>query len=98
MITKKTCFDIWNCYEAIDRCKKLITDMKEQLDKTGDERLIDAFGRKKGLELGIPCGDSGHRIFNVRIDLAVKIIEANIKDNEDELKKLMAVATIELKG
>lgn len=50
--------------------------MKIELERTGDERLIDAFGRKRGLELGVPSGSSGHSIFNVRIDLGIQIIEA----------------------
>ena len=98
MITKETCSKIWTCHNQIENCKKLITDMKEVLEKSGDEKLIDAFGRKKGLELGVPCGDSGHRIFNVRIDLAMLIINAHIVDNENELIRLGAIAEIELKG
>lgn len=98
MITKKTASEIWTCQDGIEKCHKLITDMKKELEKTGDERLIDAFGRKRGLELGIPSGESGHIIFNVRIDLAMKIIEANIEDNENKLKKLKGLAEIELKG
>ena len=96
MITKKTASNIWNAYEGLDRCKKLMSDMKEELKKSGDERLIDAFGRKKGLELGVPMGNDGHRIFNVRIDLAIQIIEAHVKDQKAELIKLKAVAKIEL--
>ena len=72
--------------------------MKEQLEKSGDERLIDAFGRKKGLELGVPMGNDGHRIFNVRIDLAIQIIEAHAKEQEDELRELEAIVKIEMKG
>lgn len=98
MITKETSQKIWNCYHAIENCQKLMSDMKEQLEKTGDERLIDAFGRKKGLELGVPCGNDGHRIFNVRIDLAIQIIEAHIEEQEAELKELQAIVKIEMKG
>ncbi len=98
MITKETAQKIWSCYEGIDKCKKLLCDMKEQLEKSGDERLIDAFGRKKGLELGVPMGNDGHRIFNVRIDLAIQIIEAHAKEQEDELRELEAIVKIEMKG
>ena len=98
MISKETCRQIWSCYDAIEKGHKLISDMKIELERTGDERIIDAFGRKKGLELGVPSGDSGHRIFNVRIDLGIQIIEANIKDNEAELERLNSIAIIELKG
>lgn len=98
MITQETCSKIWTCHNQIANCKKLIADMKKELEKTGSEKLIDAFGRKQGLELGVPCGDSGHRLFNIRIDLAMGIIDAHILDNENELKRLGAIAEIELKG
>ncbi len=98
MITKETCQKIWSCHDGIEKCHKLLADMKKELERTGDERLIDAFGSKKGLQLGVPSGDSSHRIFNVRIDLAMKIIEAHIEDNETELIRLKSIAEIELKG
>lgn len=98
MITKGTAQKIWNCYEQIERCKMLISDMKEELEKTGDERLIDAFGEKKGLQLGVPCGSGSHRLFDVRVDLAMNIISSHIEDNEKELLRLKALAEIELKG
>lgn len=98
MITKETAQKIWSCHDGIERSDKLMADMKDELEKTGDERLIDAFGRKKGLELGVPSGKDGHRIFNVRIDLAIQIIESHKKDQQDELKELQAIAKIELNG
>lgn len=98
MITKETAQKIWSCHDGIERSDKLMADMKDELEKTGDERLIDAFGRKKGLELGVPCGDDGHRIFNVRIDLAIQVIESHTEEQEAELKELEAIVKIEMKG
>jgi len=101
MITKETCVKIFNCHNEIEKCEKLMVDMakrlKEDIEKNSPT-LSNAFGEKRGLQLGIPCGDNAHQLFNVNIDLGVKIIEQHILDNKRKLTELRAIALIELKG
>lgn len=76
-----------------------MTDMGSIVIKDQEKgaiNLSDAFGDKRGLQLGVPSGSDGHRLFNVNIDLSVKIIEQHIKEQEARLIELMAIAKIEL--
>lgn len=99
MITKETCVKIWNCYNEMDKAKKLISDMAETLKEDEDKltpTFENAFGEKRGLQLGVPSGQSSHYLFNVNTDLSVKIIEQHIMQNEKRLEELKAIAKIEL--
>lgn len=98
MITKETARRIYNAYSEIENCDKLMKDMKEALEKNGEPKLQDSFGNRRGLQLGVPCGNDAHRLFNVPTDLAVTIIEAHRVNHEDLLKELRGIAIIELKG
>ncbi len=99
MISKETCVKIWNAYNEIDSANELIKNMAETL-KTDSEKkaptIHNAFGDRTGLQLGLPSGNSSHRLYSVPVDLSVKIIEAHIQAQEQRLKELMAIAKIEL--
>lgn len=101
MITQATAQLIWTCYREIEAGKKLLKDMEEtrkQLD-TMDKHapsLRDCFGRRQHLELGIPCGENGHRLLKVDPSLAESVIRAHIANKEAELKQAQEVARIEL--
>ncbi|RJR46037.1 MAG: hypothetical protein C4576_11450 [Desulfobacteraceae bacterium] len=84
----------------IEAGEKLLADMKETREKErtriGEPTLKDAFGRRRHLELGVPSGDNGHRIFQVAPQLAESIIRAHIAHKEAELKEANEQAWIEL--
>lgn len=99
MITKETAVKIWNAHNEIENCDKLIQDMGKLLMDDKDKKeptLYNAFGERRGLELGVPSGKDSHRIFGVNADLGVKIIETHRSDMAERLKELMAIAKIEL--
>jgi hypothetical protein len=99
MISKEIALKIYSAHNEIEKSKKLITDMKEVIDRTSESpKLKNAFGEPRGLQLGVPSGDNGHRLFDVSPSMAIKVIEQNIKDKEAELTELMALADIQLKG
>lgn len=98
MISKETCYKIWNAWNEIEKSEILITDMKKAYKETGSTDLDDSFGRPQGITLGVPSGHDSHRIFGVPLDLSVKIIEAHIENQKKKLEELKAIATIELKG
>ena len=54
------------------------------------------FGRKQGLQLGIPCGESGHTLLNVSPELAESVITAHIAARRAELVDINERARIEL--
>lgn len=58
--------------------------------------LKDAFGCRRQLQLGIPNGENGHRIFDVNPQLAESVIRAHIAQKQAELVVVNEQARIEL--
>jgi hypothetical protein len=102
MITQNTASDIWAAYREIEAAKKLLADMKAEREKPFIDRdkhaptLEDAFGRKRQLQLGIPSGENGHRIYDVAPELAESVIRAHIAKKQAELADANERARIEL--
>src|SRR5690349_20778831 len=92
MLTQKTAAAIHNCHQQIANAETLLKDMHEAYVQNDSMDLIDAFGRKRGLQLGVPSGRDSHRIFNVDNDLAVVIIEAQIAKYKTQLAALNELA------
>jgi hypothetical protein len=100
MITADTAAKIWNCYREIRSGNKLLKDMAKaakefQIDKHAP-RLKDAFGRERQLQLGVPCGEGSHQLFEVRPELAESIIRAHIAAKKLELAEANEQARVEL--
>lgn len=100
MITKETCVKIWQAYNEIENAQKLLQDMAEILKKDHEKspNLYNAFGERRGLQLGVPSGSDSHRLYNVSPTLSVAIIEEHIEINKKKLEELKAIAKIELYG
>ncbi len=102
MITQQTASDIWCAHREIEACRKLLADMKAEREKPFSDNdkhaatLKDTFGRKRQLELGIPSGESGHRIFQVQPQLAESVIRAHIGQMQASLAEANERARIEL--
>jgi hypothetical protein len=102
MITQQTAAKIWAAYREIEVSEKLIADMKKERDapfsdiKRHEATLKDAFGRRQHLELGIPCGDNGHRLYQVEPELAESVIRAHIAHKRVALVEANECARIEL--
>ena len=99
MISKQTCYHIWNCHNEIEKANELMKAMAEKLAEDDTKKapeLEDPFGRPRGMQLGVPWGDSGHTLYGVGIELGMKVIEEHIKNKQARLQELMAIAKIEL--
>lgn len=99
MLTKETCIKIAQCYQEIENANRIITDMAKIVEQDKDKtypNLYNAFGERKGLQLGVPSGDNGQRLFDVNLDMGVKVIEQHIKDKNRRLEELMVIAKLEL--
>lgn len=102
MISQDTASAIWTAYREIEVAEKLLADMKAEREKPFGERdkhaptLKDAFGRKRHLQLGIPSGENGHRIFDVAPELAESVIRAHIAKKRVELTEANERARLEL--
>lgn len=104
MITRNTAAEIWECYREIAAAKKLLRDMdkeRERVARDGQQdafepKLADAFGRRRNLQLGIPCGDNGHTLYAVAPELAESVIRAHIANQQARLVAANERARIEL--
>ena len=100
--SQQTASDLWAAHREIETGKKLLADMEAERKKpfgVTDKHaptLKDAFGRERHLQLGIPSGDSGHRILDVAPQLAETIIRAHIAKKEAELAEVNERARVEL--
>ena len=98
MITKDTATDIALAYREIEAAETLLGDVRAAIEKSAPLDLRDAFGRPRGLQLGFPMSDSGQRLFNLPMNLAVPIIEANIAHHRARLVLLSEKAAAEHDG
>lgn len=100
MITKQTAERIYYAYSEIEKAKELIKDIKQSLETATNDThtLLDRARGRRVIEMGVPSGGNGHRIFDVPLPVATKVIDAHIAANEEKLKELMAIAEIELRA
>lgn len=95
-ITKQTAMDIALHYREIEAAEALLAEVQKALTGTGSMDTRDAFGRQRGLQLGVPMGESSHRMFDVPYSLAKPIIEAHIGHHRAAIDILSAAAKTEL--
>jgi hypothetical protein len=79
MISYETAMAIACAYREIETAEKLLGEIAEAVSRREQSDIRDAFGRRQdGLQLGVPSGRDGHRLFNVPWTLARPVIEAHI--------------------
>ncbi|MGX7709272.1 hypothetical protein [Methylobacterium sp. Gmos1] len=99
LISKETATDIAFAYREIETAEKLLTQICEALGRGRSPDIRDAFGHQQGgLQLGVPHGDNGHRLFNVPWRLAKPIIEAHIAEKRACVAALTEKARAEMAG
>lgn len=96
-ISKQTAMDIALAHREVDTAVALLSEIEESLQRRQAPDIRDAFGRHQdGLQLGVPSGSNGHRLFNVPWSLAKPVIEAHIAQQRAVITALSEVARAEL--
>lgn len=99
MISKNTAMDIALAYREIETAEKMLAEITESLRTRDAPDMRDAFGRLVGgLQLGVPSGESSHRMFNVPWSIAKPIIETHIAHHRAVIATLSEKARIELEA
>lgn len=101
MISSETAIDIALAHREVKAAKELLERVTEAMSRGDFQKndLRDAFGRRvDGLQLGVPSGDSGHRLFTVSWVVAKPIIEMHIAECETRIKVLSQKAIAEARG
>ncbi len=96
MITKETAAKIAYAYSEIEAAEELLKGLADELGRLQEPDFRDNFGRRRGLQLGVPSGSSGHRLLDVAPRLAKIIIKAHIDDKKSEIEALCMTAKREL--
>jgi len=96
IITQQTAYDIWIAYDEIAKGKKLVADMEKELKDGNDPNPRDSFGRQRNLQLGVPSGESTHRLFDLQPKLALAVIRAHIAEKQAFLELANERARAEL--
>lgn len=99
MISQRTAMDIALSYREVETAEALLSKIVGALGLRQSPDIRDAFGNlRDGLQLGVPSGDSGHRLYNVPWTLAKPIIEAHIAHHKAIIAALSEKARIEMKA
>lgn len=95
-ISKETAVDIAFAYREVESAQALLAEITDALNRRDTPDIRDAFGRRHdGLQLGVPHGNNGHRLFNVPWSLARPIIEAHIAQQQAIIATLSVKARVE---
>ena len=97
-ISKDTAMDIALAYREVETAEALLADiLKGMNDRDKQPDIRDAFGRRQnGLQLGVPSGSNGHRIFDVPWSICKPILETHIAHHRARIELLTAKAREEM--
>lgn len=98
MIRKETAVQIAYAYRDIEAAEELLKKIRDDNRRDRDVDIRDAFGRRRGLQLGVPSGENSTRLYDLSWDLAEPVIEAHIGQMKARLIELSAIARMELDG
>jgi hypothetical protein len=97
VISKQIAMDIALAYREVETAQKLLADIDESMSRNQMPDIRDAFGRHQdGLQLGVPSGQNGHRLFSVPWKLARPIIATHLAQQEAIIATLSEKARIEM--
>lgn len=97
LIAHNTALAIAFAYREVETAEKLLAEINEALRQHTMPDIRDAFGRRQGgLQLGVPSGQNGHRLFNLKWELARPVIEAHIAEQRAIIAALSEKARSEL--
>ncbi len=99
MISKDTAMDIALAYREVETAEKLLAEITEAMSHRQEPDIRDAFGRHQGgLQLGVPSGNNGHRLFNVPWEICKPVIETHIASHRARIAVLTEKARVEITG
>src|SRR3546814_2850703 len=97
MSASETARAIAFAYREVEVAEKLLAEISETISRCTAPDIRDSFGRQVGgLELGVPSGNNGRRLFNVPWELARPVIEAHVAQQKAIIAALSVKARIEL--
>jgi len=100
VLSKDTAVQIAYAHREIETAENLLAEMKDSATKVKNLDYRDSFGQRANIQLQVPMSGSGgslmHRLFDIRPELAVAVIEAHVADCRARLQILSEKAKSEL--
>lgn len=96
MITKETALKIYGCHREILETQKLINDLEKEFKGKKQNTSIDLIKIYRRLNMDIPKGGNGGRLFDVNPVMAIKILKDHLLIKQNELKAANELARNEL--
>jgi hypothetical protein len=95
-ISEETARQIACAYAEIRSAEEILSVVKKAISNQEAPDFRDAFGRQRGLQLGVPSGQNGHRLYDVSYNLGAIIVEAHLNEKRSALVALTAKAQTEI--
>ena len=95
-ISAETAIAIARAHREIEAATELLNKVEEARRNHSEPDIRDAFGRMRGCQLGVPSGESSHRILDLSWSLALPIIQAHISEKRAAVTALSEKARAEL--
>jgi hypothetical protein len=93
LISKETAERLAFAWREIEVAEGLLKDISKEVERRQGIDIRDAFGRRqKCLQLGVPTGETSHRLFDVPWTIARPIIELHIAEQRALIEVLSAQA------
>lgn len=97
MISKQTATDIALAYREVEAAEALLESVVRAHKNREVPDIRDAFGRlQSGLQLGVPSGNSSHRLYDVPWTLVQPVLEALIAMHRSKIQALSQKARHEI--
>lgn len=97
MIGYETAYAIAAAHQEMQRAEELLAKVQGDLQHRKQPDVRDAFGRPQGgLQLGVPSGDSSHRLYHVDWNLCVPVLTAHVGAMKAKLAALNEIARQEI--
>ncbi len=98
MITEKTARGIAIAHHEIRVARDLLGKIEEGERANAEPDLRDVYGRTRGLQLGVPQGETAHRLYTVSYSAAKLVLADHIAQQEAVIARLSALAVEEAQG
>lgn len=95
-VSKETAMALAFAHREVETAEKLLAEITKAMAPHEAPDIRDDFGRlQNGLQLGVPLGSGGHRLFNLPWAIARPVIEAHIAGQRAIIAAMSETARVE---
>ena len=96
-ISAETSTAIAYAHREIETAQNLLEEITDAIRNRAEPDIRDPFGRRQGgLQLGVPTGANGHRLFNVPWSVCKPVLEMHIAQQRAAIDVLSQTALAEM--